>query len=267
MIEARTFNQFKALISAKSGISLKEGKESLLEARISKRMRELGLESPDDYFDFLKKEGDSDEMVLFIDAISTNVTNFFREPQHFQVLEEVTKLWASRGQKKFRIWCAASSTGQEPYTIAMTVANSLDLANSDVKILASDICTKVLATAKKGVYNHKELAAIPHHLQMAHTRSIPNSSSFEFDEKVKSLVTYARLNLSVRPYPMSGPFDFIFCRNVMIYFDTTLRNQIATEAYRLLKPGGIFFVGHSETLTNCPVPFTTVMPSVYRKAS
>jgi chemotaxis protein methyltransferase CheR len=264
-MEAKTFNQFKTLVSQKSGISLKEGKESLLEARISKRMREIGLTSYNEYYEYLKKVGDGDEMISFIDAISTNVTNFYREPQHFQVMEQVMKLWASRGQKKFRIWCAASSTGQEPYTLAMTVANTLDLQKYDVKILASDICTKVLATAKSGIYNDKELATISSHNQMSYTHKIPNTQNFEINDKLKKLVTFARLNLSVQPYPMSGPFDFIFCRNVMIYFENDLREKIAIEAYRLLKPGGLFFVGHSETLTNCPVKFTTVMPSVYRK--
>lgn len=265
MIEAKTFNRYKELISSKSGISLKEGKESLLEARISKRMRELGLSCPDEYFDFLVRDGDGPELISFLDAVSTNVTNFFREPQHFQVLEEVSKLWVSRGQKKFRVWCAASSTGQEPYTIAMTLANAIDTVNLDVKILASDINTKVLSKAKAAVYERRELPDIPRHLQMVYTRPGPTTETFEFNEKVKNLVTYARMNLSVQPFPMSGPFDFIFCRNVMIYFDNNLRNKIAIEAFRLLKPGGVLFIGHSETLTNCPVPFSTVMPSVYRK--
>ena len=237
----------------------------MLEARITKRMRETGLSTYKEYFEYLKGEGDGDEFVNFLDAVTTNVTNFFREPQHFQVLEQVLKLWSSRGQKKFRIWCAASSTGQEPYTIAMTVANTLDIGKCDVKILATDLCTRVLATAKTGIYDQKELATIPHHQQMAYTQKIPHSNDFEVDDKLKGLLTFARMNLSVQPFSMSGPFDFIFCRNVMIYFDTELRNKIAIEAYRLLRPGGIFFIGHSETLTKCPVPFTSVMPSVYRK--
>ncbi len=265
MIESHLFNQFKELILAKSGISLKEGKESLLEGRIGKRLRELGLSSPNEYYDFLTNDSSGDELIRFIDAISTNVTHFFREAQHFQILEQVLKLWASRGQKKFRIWSAASSTGQEPYSIAMTTANALGNFDYDIKILATDICTRVLATATKGVYDKKELASIPEHFRIAHTRSLPDKGFFTIDDRVKKLLTYARLNLSVKPYPMSGPFDCIFCRNVMIYFDLDLKHKIASEAYRLLRPGGLFFVGHSETLPNCPVPLKIVMPSVYRK--
>ncbi len=265
MLDAQTFNVFKDLIYAKSGINLKEGKESLLEARIGKRMREIGLSSPKDYFEFLRNDHDGAEMISFLDAISTNVTHFFREPQHFQIFEQVLKRWAANGQSKFRIWSAASSTGEEPYSIAMTVANTLNLANYDIKILGTDISTRVLAKAKLGVYENKQLADIPRHYQLAYTHSTRDHGQFEIDQKVRALVSYARINLSAPPFPMSGPFDFVFCRNVMIYFDSIVRNKLVADIHRLLKPGGVLFIGHSETLTECPVRYTTIKPSVYRK--
>ncbi|HAZ14616.1 MAG: hypothetical protein A2X86_00720 [Bdellovibrionales bacterium GWA2_49_15] len=265
MLDSQTFTVFKDLIYEKSGINLKEGKESLLEARIGKRMREIGLSSPKDYFEFLSRDQDGCELVSFLDAISTNVTQFFREPQHFQILEQVLKRWASKGQTKFRIWSAASSSGQEPYSIAMTVANTLNMANYDVKILGTDISTKVLSKAKLGIYDKKEFGDLPRHYQLAYTHSALEPNYFEVDQKIRSLVTFSRINLSTPPFPMKGPFDFVFCRNVMIYFDSVVRNKLVADIHRLLKPGGILFIGHSETLTECPVRYTTIKPSVYRK--
>lgn len=262
-MEQKLFEEFRDLIYEESGIVLKEGKESLVEARVGKRLRELGLPNHHEYLDYVKRDKSGQEIVMLLDVISTNVTHFFREKEHFSFMKQILELWKERGQKKFRIWCAASSTGEEPYTLAMTALSVLGSSEFDLRILATDISTRVLEKAKMGSYEMKYLNDIPTEYRLEFIKN--KGDYFEFSPHVKSVVTFARLNLSDPPFPMSGPFDFVFCRNVMIYFDNTVRNRLVTNIYHLLKAGGFLFVGHSETLTGLDVPFTNIRPSIYLK--
>ena len=267
-LDDATFNHFCTLIYDKAGIKLGAGKQSLVEARLGKRMRKLGVRSYREYLQLIEQESSSDELIEMLDAISTNTTHFFREANHFERLRQSLQAWEAAGQHRFRIWCAASSTGEEPYTIAMTVREALANA-SDVRVLATDISTKVLRLASQGVYTRKQVASIPPALLSTYFKREQERHSDEphyaADESLRSLLTFARLNLATPPYPMKGPLDVILCRNVMIYFDNAVRSRLLAECERLLRPGGILMVGHAESLSGMLTGLHRLEPSVYVK--
>jgi chemotaxis protein methyltransferase CheR len=264
-MDAQTFKEFQAIAYQKAGIFLREGKAALVQARLAKRLRELGLASEREYLDRLKEDGD-EEVVLFLDAISTNFTKFWREPDHFETLREHVLELKAAGQRRFRFWSAASSSGEEPYTIAMTLDPILE--GCDWKLLATDISTRVLARAVAGVYSSEEIDGIPPAMLQRYLDKVPADEDGEarwaVREQIKQKVTYRRLNLASRPYPMKGPLDAVFCRNVMIYFDRPMRAGVVGEFERLVGPGCPLFIGHSETLNGIASRFKTERPSVYR---
>ena len=264
-MDAQTFKDFQSIAYQKAGIFLREGKAALIQARLAKRLRELGLTSEREYLDRLRNDGD-DEVVLFLDAISTNFTKFYREPDHFETLREHILELKAAGQRRFRIWCAASSSGEEPYTIAMTLDPILE--GCDWKILATDISTRVLALAVAGVYGAEEIEGIPPAMLQRYLDRLPAGEDGEVQwavrDRLKQRITYRRLNLASRPYPMKGPLDAVFCRNVMIYFDRPMRAGVVGEFERLVGPGCPLFIGHSETLNGITTRFKTERPSVYR---
>ncbi len=261
------FEMFRTLIYEKSGITLGPHKVSLVSARVGKRMRALGIEDHKVYLDYVVDDGSGNELVLLLDAISTNVTSFFREAQHFDFLSNVLAKWSSAGQRRFRIWCAAASSGEEPYTLAMTAVGATESQGSDIKILATDISTKVLQACLRAEYAESKVEPVPSDLRARHFTAVRENGEtfFRVSDELRRLVTFRRLNLSTPPFPMKGPMDVIFCRNVMIYFDDAVRGRLVAEAHRLLKPGGYFMVGHSESLTGGHANFRTVKPSVYQK--
>ena len=261
------FERFCALVYESAGIHLGPQKEALVSARIGKRMRSLGMHSYADYYKLLKADGAGDEMVEMLNAISTNVTHFYREDHHFKLLHTLLSDWCSAGQSRFRIWCAASSTGEEPYTLAMTVRES-SAADKDVRILATDISTKALQAAKMGSYEERNLKPVPDALRKKYfvkTVAPDGSTRYVVSERLRSLLAFSRLNLAHPPYPMKGPFDVVMCRNVMIYFDNRVRKGFLDEAWRLLRPGGYLMVGHAESLSGLLSNFRNVQPSVYVK--
>ena len=267
VLDRKMFEKFRDLIYEKSGITLGEQKEALVSARIGKRMRALGLTSYEDYFKCLVNKDSDQELVHMLDAISTNVTSFYREPDHFTLLEELLALWRDEGQQRFRIWSAASSTGEEPYTIAMVMHEVLGSRPPDMRILATDISTRVLEKCCTGIYDKDKLRTVPAAMRERYftrtgTRENPQ---FAVKDTLKRLLTFRRLNLSTPPFPRKGPLDVVFCRNVMIYFDNQVRNRLLGEIYRLLKPGGYLMVGHAESLTGMMSNFKSVRPSVYIK--
>ncbi|MFC1734478.1 CheR family methyltransferase [Candidatus Hydrogenedentota bacterium] len=235
-------------------------------AGIGKRMRALDIDSPKTYYNYLTSDTSGRELVNFIDAISTNVTHFFREAEHFDVLGSLLREWEAQGQKRFRIWCAASSTGEEPYSLAITVRENLS-PNANVKILATDISTKVLKDASEGVYEEKHLDKVPLPLRRKYFQKGSGSAAGRYKVKpiLRQLLTFGRLNLSVHPYRLRGPLDVIFCRNVIIYFTDEIRTDILYDMYALLKPEGYLMVGHAESLTGMVSPFNLVRPAVYIK--
>jgi len=250
-----------------SGINLQSNKEALLSARVRKRMRDLGIDNYRSYLRHATGDESGGEIVRLIDAVSTNVTHFFREPDHFDFLKKVIKGWLSLGQKRFRIWSAASSSGEEPYSIAMSMMEIIGKDESDVKILATDISTEILAQARLGIYSREKIKSISRQLKLNYFQKVSgaNGDYFQVMDSLKQIATFARLNLSKPPFPMKGPFDLIFCRNVMIYFDNPTRTKLVKEIHRLLKPKGYLLTGHTESLTGIKTEFKCISPSVYVK--
>ncbi|MEA2063909.1 MAG: protein-glutamate O-methyltransferase CheR [Gemmatimonadota bacterium] len=266
-MDSTLFDRFRTLVYDQSGITLGAEKQALVCARVGKRMRSLGLADHRQYYETVLEDKSGRELVALLDVISTNVTHFFREEKHFQVLGELLARWRKEGQSRIRIWCSASSTGEEPYSIAMTVCETYGDNAGDTKILATDISTGVLQEARQGIYKSEKVEKVPSHLATKYfeRHGGRDSGLFRVRENLRRLVTFGRLNLSVHPYPLNGPLDIIFCRNVMIYFDSVVREKVLASMYKLLKPGGYLMVGHAESLTGLVSDFKTVMPAVYIK--
>ena len=264
-MDAETFAAFQAFAYQKAGIFLREGKAALIQARLARLLRELGLGSEREYLERLRGPEGEEELVLFLDAISTNFTKFYREPDHFETLGELARAAKAAGKKRFRLWCAASSSGEEPYTIAIELDRVL--AGVDWKVLATDISTRVLARAVAGEYGAEEVESIPPEVLSRSLDRLPADAGgprWVVKPHLKERVVFRRLNLATRPYPMQGPLDAIFCRNVMIYFDQKMRAAVVGEFERLVRPGGLLVVGHSETLNGISTRFRSERPSVYR---
>ncbi|MFP4049168.1 MAG: CheR family methyltransferase [Desulfovermiculus sp.] len=263
-IDTSTFQNFVQLIYERAGIRLGPNKQALVASRLGKRMRRVGISCYKAYFEYVRQDRSESELVALLDEISTNVTQFYREPRHFQVLARIMAEWEAQGQKRFRLWCAAASTGEEPYTMAITLAETLSSV-ADTKILATDLSTRVLEHARQGVYDAKRMEKVPKELINRYFSCSGHGPDkmFAVSSRLKNMLTFARLNLSEIPFPMRGPLDVIFCRNVMIYFDNHIRKQLLDEMYRLLKPKGYLMVGHAESLSGLLSNFKSVEPSVY----
>jgi len=268
-MDMKTFDTFRKLIYDKSGITLGEGKEALVSARVGKRLRALGYENYKDYLQFLTGDGEDSEteFIEFLDVISTNVTSFFRENDHFVFMADFVRKMVEEGQNKVRIWCAASSSGEEPYTLAMTFLENAKGFRGECKILATDISTHILAKAKEGKYTEAKMNGVTPQLRAKYFTAQGTGSSkvYTVNDTLANMITFKRLNLSKPPFPMKGPFDLIFCRNVMIYFDNIVRKRLMDEFSRLLRPGGYLMVGHSESMAGMLCDMETVQPSVYVK--
>jgi chemotaxis protein methyltransferase CheR len=263
-MEAETFLAFQQIAYHKAGIFLRPGKVALVQARLARRLRELGLTAERDYLKVLQADG-GDELVLFLDAISTNFTKFFREPDHFDTLARDVQALLAAGQTRFRFWCAGCSSGEEPYTAAM-VLDPL-LRNRDWKILATDISTRVLTRAAGAVYPADDVEPIPEALRSRYLEPAPaldGAPRFAIARALRERIVFHRLNLAARPYVMKGPLDAVFCRNVMIYFDRPMRAGLVGEIERVLRPGAHLFIGHSETLNGIETRLRSERPSVYR---
>ncbi len=261
------FERFRDLIYQKSGISLGPQKAALVSARVGKRMRALGIDDYADYLDYVSNDASGQEIVQLLDVISTNVTSFYREPRHFDLLTELLQEWRNKKQTRYRIWCAAASTGEEPYTIGITAIEALRNYSCDFKLLATDISTRVLQVCKQGRYPASKVEAVPYSLRGKHFSKclIDGDEQYVVSDELRRLISFGRLNLADPPFPMKGPFDVIFCRNVMIYFDNVVRSRLVDEMFRLLRPGGYLMVGHSESLNAYSGAFRSVQPSVYKK--
>ncbi len=265
-MDRATFNRFRRIVYDNCGISLGAQKEALVCARVGKRMRALGVRDHRSYLRYVMQDGSGEEMVHLLDAISTNVTSFFREEHHFSFLGDRVSAWAAQGQTRFRFWSAACSTGEEPYSMAMTLLDAPEASElSDIRILATDISTRALEKSEAGVYEWEKLTGLPRPIRGRYLEEQDGEPFFRVTEPVRRLIVFRRLNLAATPYPMRGPLDIIFCRNVMIYFDNEVRRRVLTEMYRLLKPGGYLIVGHAESLTGMMSRFRAVQPSIYVK--
>lgn len=267
-MDKKTFNSFVALIYEKSGITLNSNKEALVSSRVAKRMRQLGLSDHKDYLKCVLQDKDGIEIVHLLDVISTNVTHFFREDAHFTFVTETMKKWLQSGLQRFTFWSAGCSSGEEPYTLAMVLREATQQYRAEIRILATDISTRILERSKTGSYNTKKMETVPAKLLDRYFRKDGYGASAVYTARdvIRAPITFKRLNLSEVPFPMKGPMDIIFCRNVMIYFDNRVRVNLLNEFHRLLKPGGFLLVGHAESLTGMLGGFKAIKPSVYVKA-
>jgi chemotaxis protein methyltransferase CheR len=263
------FQQFADIAYHRAGIRLGSGKEALVGARISKRIRALGLRGPSDYLDHLLRDDAGEELVHFLDVISTNFTSFYREIDHFTHLSEFVESKLNEGRGRLRFWSAASSSGEEPYTMAITIADAIAHAHANVnwRVLATDISTRILATAEAATYHASALRNVPKHLRAKYFHPAGGKGTddplFRVHEALRSHVTFKRLNLSTPPFPMRGPIDAVMCRNVMIYFDQRVRQNLISAIEEILAPDGVLFIGHSETLNGLKTRFRALRPSVY----
>ena len=258
------FQKISDLVYRHSGINLKSGKEALVRARLMKRFRALGMDSVDAYLEFIGGRAGSDELNRMIDVMTTNKTSFYREIEHFKYLQE-TVLPQSKA-KRVRLWSAACSSGEEPYSIAMTLKEYLpDIARKDVLILATDISTRMLEKAQQAIYSKDVLKDVPPAcFQKYFVRMASSGDTYQVHPDIRALVRLGNLNL-MNAWPMKGPFNIIFCRNVMIYFDRDTQQHLINRFWEILEPGGYLFVGHSEGLSSITHKFKYIRPATYKK--
>jgi chemotaxis protein methyltransferase CheR len=263
----KEFEQFQSLIYQQVGIKLDPPKKTLLVSRLSKRLRELALTSFQAYYDCVSREGGEEELTKMLDLISTNKTDFYREGIHFDFLRDKV-LPEIRETKTLRVWSSASSSGEEPYTIAMTLCDALpDINRWDIKILASDISTRVLAKAASGMYEEERVSHLPKDVVLRHflCGKGPQAGKYKIRPNVAKLVSFRRINLMDSTFPIRLSLDVIFCRNVMIYFDRSTQTQLMKKFFHYLRPGGYLFIGHSESLQWIEHQFTYLRPTIYQK--
>lgn len=272
----KEFERFSGLIYEEAGIKMPPAKKTMLEARLQKRLKALNMGSFQEYADFIfSSKGKEQELVHLIDVVTTNKTDFFREPQHFDYLvrEVIPTMQQSRGAgnsplNPFRIWSAGCSTGEEPYTMAM-VLNEYLAANPGFKfsILASDICTRVLESAAKAIYGEDRTSVIPLSFKRKYLlRSKDRSKGLvRMVPELRTSIKFRRVNFMDDHFGIQEKQDVIFCRNVVIYFDKPTQARLMMKFHRQLVPGGYLFIGHSETLNGLDVPFNQVANTVYRK--
>jgi chemotaxis protein methyltransferase CheR len=260
------FRHLAELVYRVCGIHLRDGKQDLVKARLGRRLRALGLTSFSEYFTYLQNDPSGTELAEMVDLITTNKTQFFRDAAHFDFLHRrLEEGWPAGSRLRF--WCAGCSTGAEPYTLAMVLAETLgDLAGRDLRILATDICRPVLEQAASGEYAAADLADVPPSLVDRYfTCTNRQEGLWRVKDRLRKVITFARLNL-IESWPMRGPFQAVFCRNVMIYFDRPTREELVNRFWQLLDKGGFLFVGFSESLTGLRHRFEYVQPAVYRKS-
>jgi len=259
---AADFERVRKLIYQHAGISLSPVKQDMVYSRLARRLRATGKQSFAEYLDALEKNGGT-EWEKFVNSLTTNLTSFFREPHHFPILaEQLQKLGT---QRPIRIWCSAASTGEEPYSIAMTVAETFGSNMSHVSILASDLDTNVLATAQKGVYALDRVEKMsPDRLRKFFLRGTGVQDGFvAVRPELKQLIEFRRINLLEANWPVKEPLDIIFCRNVMIYFDKPTQYKILSRFAPLMQAGGLMFAGHSESFLHAADLFKSLGKTVY----
>jgi len=272
-ISAKEFALFRDLIHRESGIFLSEAKKALVVGRLGRRLRELGLSSLGAYYRLLA-EGDEQERMRMLDCICTNETHFFREPRQFEFLEQqVFPEWAARAAagrpRRIRAWSAACSTGEEPYSLAMTLLARFPPSSGwTLEILASDLSTRALDQARAGLWSVDKAREIPErYLKAFMLRGRgPQEGVMKAGPEIRSLLRFQRVNLNQDRYPVPGAFDLVFCRNVLIYFDVASKAGVVHRMLDQLAPGGYLFLGHAESLTGLSDRGRIVGPTVYVRA-
>ncbi len=262
------FNLFRKYIYEKVGISLSEQKTTLVKGRLNKRLNQLGLKSFRDYYDYLVSDESGDELSFFVSAISTNVTSFFREAAQWKWLESyLPSLIASKKEKKLRIWSAGCSSGEEPYTILMFLQLHLkDFDKWDIKILATDISSKVLTHAIRGAYEPKTVEGLSNEIiARAFEKKKTEDGRYQIHAALREKILFRKYNLVTDPFFFKNRFDMIFCRNVMIYFDEPTRHDLIGRFTTLLPKGAPLFLGSSESLTSHRDTLKLIGSSIYQR--
>jgi len=263
--DARDFERVRALIYQRAGISLHTGKQAMVYSRLSRRLRETGHRSFASYLEWLEQStgpAGEQEWQEFVNCLTTNLTSFFREEHHFHALADDLK---ARAGRPLRIWCNAASTGEEPYTLAMTAVEALG-ANAQVKIIASDIDTKVLATAARAVYPADSRGLSPERLRQHCLRgTAANAGKMRIKPELTRLIEFRTLNLMDAHWSLGEPFDIVFCRNVMIYFDAATQRRVLAQIHTVMRPGSLLFVGHSENFTDSKQLFRLRGKTIYER--
>ncbi|OOZ38020.1 chemotaxis protein CheR [Solemya pervernicosa gill symbiont] len=266
----QNFHAIQQLVGERTGIVLSDAKRDMVYSRLVRRLRQLGHDSFDSYLEMLGSDP-GDEMGHFINAITTNLTSFFRENHHFEFLRETllpALLEAHKITRRIRIWSAGCSTGEEPYSIAMTVRELIPESSGwDIKILATDLDSNVVATAKRGVYSEDRISGIPkQRLKRWFLRGKgEKSDQVRVRSELRDMISFRQLNL-LHDWPFKGPLDFIFCRNVVIYFNKDTQRKLFDRYSRVLAEDGHLFVGHSESLYKVTDRFHLLGNTIYQKA-
>jgi chemotaxis protein methyltransferase CheR len=269
------FESFQQLIYGESGIWLGNSKKALLCGRLARRLRAVQIATLAEYLRFVTDPEQYLERLLMIDAITTNETHFFREPKHFEFLaREIVPRWRRRAEqqlrsKTIRLWSAGCSSGEEPYSLAMLLANDLPASEGwDVQILATDISTHMLAKAREGIYSMARSRDIPDPLlhQFMLKGIAAQEGRMKVSREIQQMVQFGRINLSQGPYPIGVPFDLILCRNVLIYFDNNSKRQAVNNLAKCLSPDGLLLIGHAENLSGLTPSVRSLAPTIYCKA-
>lgn len=259
------FERVRKLIYAHAGIALSPAKQDMVYSRLARRLRETHLKSFGDYLALLER-GDKGEWEKFVNSLTTNLTSFFREPHHFPML--AAHLKKLQGKSPIKIWCSAASTGEEPYSIAMTAVEAFNSFNTPVTIVASDLDTNVLAIAAKGIYAHDRIDKLsPERLSRFFMRGTgAQEGNYTVKPELRRMITFQRLNLLEPNWSLRGPFDALFCRNVMIYFDKPTQYKILQRFAPLMSDNGLLFAGHSESFLHAADLFRSLGKTVYELA-
>lgn len=263
------FNKLRRLVFDAAGISLSDAKRELVISRFSRRLRALNLSTFGEYYNFVISPDGQSEMQNFVNSITTNKTDFFREPHHFDFLRDHFVPECLRlGRREVRVWSAGCSTGEEPYSAAMTLHTHLTEPHGiRVKVLATDIDTSVLDAARNGIYDERQIKPIPEEmLRKYFLRGKEDSAGlYKVKDVLREIVTFRQLNFIAENYPISAVFDAVFCRNVIIYFSAETKKRVLTRLSSYLTRGGYFIIGHSETLFDMVDGLTYLKNTIYRK--
>jgi len=269
-LSSRNFEALSRYIYDYSGIKMPITKLTMLEGRLRRRLRATGIPSFNAYCDYLFKHGGIEKEAIFlIDAVTTNKTDFFREPKHFEFMEQVgLPELAAAGHRRLRLWSAACSIGAEPYTMAMVMQDFVESRSGiDYRILATDLSTDVLGAARRGVYPRDMIQPVPAEMQRRYVMVSRDAGRGEvrIHPRLRSAIGFARMNLMDSAYRVGDPMHMIFCRNVLIYFDKPTQARVLSRLCDCLAPGGFLYVGHSETVTGISLPVRQVANTVFKK--
>ena len=266
------FKKIATYIEKNVGIKMPPEKRLMMQSRLSARLKALKMNSYQEYIDYVFSRGsNSDEIIMMIDAMTTNLTEFFREPQHFEYMkQEVLPRYAIEGRNSIKLWSAGCSTGQEPYTLSMVMTDFINSNGGPLRnysILASDISTKVLDKASTAIYPRDAIKGIPIDILRKYflKGKNPQNPVVRIKPEIRNKVNFMRLNFMDSNYGIKETFQIIFCRNVLIYFDKANQEKVIRQFLNYLEPGGYLFLGHSETIFGMDLPFQTVSPTVFQK--